>query len=197
VNIEGLEQLLLKLVVVAERGGGEVDEGFRVVDGFEKLGEFAGDAAAEAVFGVQEFAEGLAKAEVLCGGGAGCAGEGLDANAAEGLFAEDFDDLDAGETLEKEVGGAVFAFLTGAHDAEGGDAVGRLELAGFAGLAGVDSGDGEEPVGRERLFEHLLVTRFEDVQRQECLREKRHVGQRHDGDLGGQSDLHFHLKRVG
>jgi len=46
------------------------------------------------------------------------------------LFAQDFDNLDAGEPLDQEIGGAVVTFLAGAYDADGGDTMGRLELPG-------------------------------------------------------------------
>ena len=104
----------------------KIDARSLVVDGFEKLCEFARDGAAEALLGLQEFGERFAEFGVSGRFGSGLAGQGANADAAEGFLAQDVEDLDAGKALDEQVGGAVVVFLAGAHDADGGDAVGRL-----------------------------------------------------------------------
>jgi len=196
VNIERFQQLLFERVIFAERGSCEVDEGFGVVDGFEKLREFARDGAAETLFSVQEFCEIQTQAAVFLGVGTGRTRESFDAHAAVGLIMQNLDDLDARETLEQQIGRTVGAFLAGTHDADSGDAVGRFELSGVFGAFRVEAGHGEKPVGRERILQHLLITRLKNVQWHECLREKGDVLQRHDRDLVGQGDLHFHAGHI-
>ena len=48
----------------------------------------------------------------------------------------------------------------------------------------------------ERLFEHLLVARFEDVQRQKRVWKKQRAGKRHHGNVVGQRDGWLHGKNA-
>ena len=150
-NVEGFEQLLFERGVVTERGCGEIDEGFGIVDGSEKLREFVRDRAAEALFRVKQFPEILPQAIVFFGVGAWRARERFDPHAPVGMFTQDFDDLNTSKALEQEVGCAVVTFLTGTHDTDGGDAVRWLKLAGGFGEFGVETRDGEEPISGERI----------------------------------------------
>ena len=63
--------------------------------------------------------------------------------------------------------------------AEPGDAVGRLEAVSVGRR--VEPGHDEQAVGFQDLLEHSPVARLENMQGQECLGEKRHVGQRDRG----------------
>ena len=59
------------------------------------------------------------------------------------------------------------------------DAVGRLEAVSVGRR--VEPGHDEQAVGFQDLLEHSPVARLENMQGQECLGEKRHVGQRDRG----------------
>ena len=77
------------------------------------------------------------------------------------------------------------AFLAGADNADGGDAVGRLEGPRFPQLLRIEARDGKEAVRAEHIAQHVPVARLKDVERHQRLRKKRHVGQRHDRHIVG------------
>ena len=195
VDVERLEQFLFETRVFADAEGGEVGKDLGVFDGLEEAGELVGDGSAKALLGGDQAGEAGAQAEIFVGLGAGLAGEGLDADATVGVLAHDGLHLDAGEALDEEVGGAVVVALAGAHDADGGDAVERLELV--RGGLGVEAGDGKEAVGGEHVAQHFLIAGLEDVEGEKRLREKSQIRQGHDGDFVGHHNFHLHAKKRG
>jgi len=191
-HVERFEQTLLERGVFAETERGEIHKRLGIAHGFEELREVGRDGAAETLFGGNEVGEGGAETEVFFFAGARFAGQGLDAREAKRMFANDLGKPDTGEALEQKVRGAVFGLLAGANDADGRDGMRRLEVGGIGGAALIETGDGEEAVRRQGLFEHLAVARLKNMERHERLRKKRHLGQRHDRNFGGKHDFHFH-----
>ena len=107
--------------------------------------------------------------------------KGPDALDAVGFVTDGFRELDAGDALQEEMGGAVLVLDGAADEAEAGDGGG-----GFAGAAGFLHGDGEHAGGAEGILEHPAVTGLENVERQERLRQQGGLRQGHDRDFTRQ-----------
>ena len=166
-DVEGLEQFLLEGGVVAEAERGDVDEGFRIVDGLEELRQFVRAEAGEPALQGEQAGEFEAQALVFVRRRSGFAGQRANVDAAIGLVGDDVHDPHPREPLEQEIGGAVVVFLAGADDAHGGDAVRRFELSGHVCEAGIEAADGKQAVCRENVLQHVLVAGLKNVQRQE------------------------------
>ena len=169
------------LGVADEVSGDEVDEVVWVGEFLELGGELASgvgvllDEADDALEEVLAFAGG--------GGGVSAAGfDGFDAGDAERFVLGPGEEADALEALEDEVGGAVGLGDAGANDgggAEGTDVVIGFRVVVFSGL---EAADAEQAVGVEGMLEHGPVARFEDIERQQAVREDVALGKQHHGD---------------
>jgi hypothetical protein len=82
-----------------------------------------------------------------------------------GLIVEDCGELHAAQSLEQEVGGAIFILLARADDARRGHAVRGFVLAGFDSERLIEPGHGKDATGRQHITQHLPVARFENMQR--------------------------------
>ena len=95
------------------------------------------------------------------------------------------------QSLQDQVRGPVAAPDAGADEADAGDMekiIGRFPLVALR----FDERHRKHPVLTQGVLEHLLVTRFEDVERQERVRKKQRARQRHDRDLVWQRDGLIH-----
>jgi len=192
VDVESFEQGLLERGIFAKIEGGDVDEGFVINHVLEKGGEFAGVVFGELGFQADEPGQLGAEPFVFGQRRAGFARESANTDTAIRIIADDPGNFRSAETLKQEIGSAVLVFLAGADDADADDTMLGLDGPGLAKEALIEAGDGKNAIGREDVAEHLPITRFEDMQREQRLREESDVGQGHNRDFVGDRDFRFH-----
>jgi hypothetical protein len=95
------------------------------------------------------------------------------------------------QSLQNQVRGPVAAPHAGANQSDTGDVekiIGRFPLAALR----LYERDRKHPVLAQGVFEHFLVTRFENVEGQKRMRKKQRAWERHYRDLTWQRDGLIH-----
>ncbi|MFT6242876.1 MAG: hypothetical protein ACJAQT_004988, partial [Akkermansiaceae bacterium] len=95
-----------------------------------------------------------------------------------GLVVEPFVEVDAEDSVEKEVGGAFVRFAGSSDESDGADGGGAA--VGVGAVVAEEVSDAEHAVTFECFFEHLLVAGLEDVQGHSSVGEEDGIGQEHD-----------------
>tara|TARA_Y100000385_G_C12788237_1_gene506496 strand:+ start:253 stop:711 length:459 start_codon:yes stop_codon:yes gene_type:complete len=126
-HIEGFEELLSDYGIFAKTEGGEIDEGFRIVDRPQKFSHLGRHASTDIAFECEEAGEFRAKILGFDGIFAGSTPQGANADEPVRFIASDIRDFCTAKSLEEKIGSAVVVFLARANDADGGDTVGWFE----------------------------------------------------------------------
>ena len=82
------------------------------------------------------------------------------------------------QTLENEIRSAIVATDAGADETDGSEMKEIFRSVPFR-TARLDQCDAKHAVALERVFEHLAITRLENIKRQQRMRKKDRTRQRH------------------
>src|SRR5687767_2332410 len=99
---------------------------------------------------------------ILPRSGSGFTGQCADLNLSVWFVPDNIHNLDAAESLQKEIGGAIVILLTRANNPNARDSIRRLEMSFFFDAIDIKPCHREQAIGRQYVAQHLSITRLKN-----------------------------------